>query len=79
MQFEFDPGESERNLLRCAQYLQHRHRGAQFTSEAFTTALKAHGVCISIDDKGRWLDNVYVERLWRSLKQEEIYRRAYEP
>ena len=46
--------------------------------EAFTGALKAHGVRISMDGKGRWLDNVYVERLWRSLKQEEVYRRAYE-
>ena len=53
-------------------------QGAQFTSEAFTTALKAHGVRISMDGKGRWLDNVYVERLWRSLKQEEVYRRAYD-
>ncbi len=53
-------------------------QGAQFTSEAFTGALKAHGVRISMDGKGRWLDNVYVERLWRSLKQEEVYRRAYD-
>lgn len=53
-------------------------QGAQFTSEAFTSALKAHGVRISMDGKGRWMDNVYVERLWRSLKQEEVYRRAYE-
>ncbi len=52
-------------------------QGAQFTSGAFTGALKAHGVRISMDGKGRWLDNVYVERLWRSLKQEEVYRRAY--
>ncbi len=40
--------------------------------------IKVHGVRISMDGKGRWLDNVYVERLWRSLKQEEVYRRAYE-
>ncbi len=53
-------------------------QGAQFTSEAFTGALKEHGVRISMDGKGRWLDNVYVERLWRSLKQEEVYRHAYE-
>ncbi len=53
-------------------------QGAQFTSEAFTSALKAHGVRISMDGKGRWLDNVYVERFWRSLKQEEVYRRAYD-
>ena len=46
--------------------------------EASAGALKAHGVRISMDGKGRWLDNVYVERLWRSLKQEEVYRRAYE-
>ncbi len=51
-------------------------QGAQFTSEAFTSALKAHGVRISMDGKGRWLDNAYVERFWRSLKQEEVYRRA---
>ena len=53
-------------------------QGAQFTSEAFTSALTAHGVRISMDGKGRWMDNVYVERLWRSLKQEEVYLRAYE-
>ena len=53
-------------------------QGAQFTSEAFTGALKEHGVRIPMDGKGRWLDNVYVERLWRSLKQEEVYRHAYE-
>ncbi len=55
-----------------------RTRGAQFTSEASAGALKAHGARISTDGKGRWLDNVYVERLWRSLKQEEVYRHAYE-
>ena len=53
-------------------------QGSQFTSQAFTGALKEHGVHISMDGKGRWLDNVYVERLWRSLKQEEVYRHAYE-
>ena len=53
-------------------------QGAQFTPEAFTGVPKTHGVRISMDGKGRWLDNVYVERLWRSLKQEEVYRRAYD-
>ena len=53
-------------------------RGAQFTSEAFTGALKAHGVRISMDGKGRWPGDVYVECLWRSLKQEEVYRHRYE-
>lgn len=53
-------------------------QGAQFTSEAFTGVLKAANVKISMDGKGRWVDNVFVERLWRSLKYEEIYLRAYE-
>ena len=53
-------------------------QGAQFTAEAFTEVLKAQGVAISMDGKGRWLDNVFVERLWRSVKYEDIYLRAYE-
>ena len=53
-------------------------QGAQFTAEAFTGALKAHGIVISMDGKGRWRDNVFVERLWRSVKYEDIYLRAYE-
>jgi len=53
-------------------------QGAQFTSKAFTGVLKTHGVQISMDGKGRWLDNVFVERLWRSVKYEDVYLRAYE-
>jgi putative transposase len=53
-------------------------QGAQFTSEAFTGVLKAHGIAISMDGKGRWVDNVFVERLWRSVKYEDVYLRAYE-
>ena len=53
-------------------------QGSQFTSQAFTDVLKAHNVRISMDGKGRWLDNVFVERLWRSLKYEEVYLKAYE-
>jgi putative transposase len=53
-------------------------QGAQFTSEAFTDVLKEHRVAISMDGKGRWLDNVFVERLWRSVKYEDVYLRAYE-
>ena len=53
-------------------------QGAQFTSEAFTDVLKAHGVAISMDGKGRGIDNVFIERLWRSVKYEDIYLRAYE-
>ena len=53
-------------------------QGCQFTSAAFTDVLKVAGVTISMDGKGRWIDNVFVERLWRSLKYEEVYLKAYE-
>ena len=53
-------------------------QGAQFTSEEFTAALKASNIRISMDGKGRWMDNVFIERLWRSLKYEEVYLKAYE-
>ena len=53
-------------------------QGSQFTSEAFTEALKARGVAISMDVKGAWRDNIFVERLWRSIKYEEIYLHAYD-
>ena len=53
-------------------------QGCQFTATAFTDVLKAHGVRISMDGKGRWMDNVFVERLWRSLKYEEVYLKAYD-
>lgn len=52
-------------------------QGSQFTSDAFTEKLKSHGIRISMDGKGRALDNIYVERLWRSLKYEEIYLNEY--
>ena len=53
-------------------------QGAKFTSKAFTTVLKTHAVAISMDGKGRWVDNVFVERLWRSVKYEDVYLHAYE-
>ena len=52
-------------------------QGAQFTSAAFTDKLEATGVRISMDGRGRWLDNVFVELLWRSLKYEEVDLKAY--
>lgn len=52
-------------------------QGSQFTSEAFTSVLKDHGIKISMDGVKRALDNIYVERLWRSLKYEEIYLNDY--
>ena len=53
-------------------------QGAQFTAEDFTQPLEARGVRVSMDGKGRWVDNVFVERLWRSVKYEDIYLHAYE-
>jgi len=53
-------------------------QGSQFTSGEFTGALKANDIAISMDGKGRWVDNVFVERLWRSVKYEEVYLNAYE-
>ena len=52
-------------------------QGAQFTSAAFTKVLESHGIRISMDGRGRWVDNVFVERLWRSVKYEEVYLHAY--
>ncbi len=52
-------------------------QGSQFTAEDWTAPLKAAGVAISMDGKGRWIDNVFIERLWRSAKYEEVYLRAY--
>jgi len=53
-------------------------QGSQFTCEGFTSVLVGHGVRISMDGRGRWLDNVFIERLWRSVKHEEVYLKAYE-
>ena len=53
-------------------------QGCQFTSLEFTGLLKDHGIQISMDGKGCWRDNVFVERLWKSVKYEEVYLHAYE-
>ena len=53
-------------------------QGSQFTSEAFTGILKANGIKISMDGRGRWMDNVFIERLWRSVKYEDVYLKAYD-
>ena len=52
-------------------------QGSQFTSEAFTGRLKEEGIKIGMDGKGRWRDNVFVERIWKSIKYEEVYLHAY--
>jgi len=53
-------------------------QGSQFTGEAFTSLLSSNGIAISMDGKGAWRDNVFIERLWRSVKHEEVYLRAYD-
>lgn len=53
-------------------------QGSQFTSSAFTGVLEGVDTRISMDGKGRWMDNVFIERLWRSVKYEEVYLHAYE-
>ena len=53
-------------------------QGSQFTGSAFTGVLARNGIAISMDGKGAWRDNVFVERLWRSVKYEEVYLKAYD-
>jgi transposase InsO family protein len=53
-------------------------QGSQFTAEAFTSVLRQRGVRISMDGKGRCIDNIFVERLWRSLKYEHVYQHVYD-
>jgi putative transposase len=53
-------------------------QGSQFTSDAFTEVLIDNGIAISMDGKGAWRDNVFLERFWRTLKYEEVYLKAYE-
>jgi putative transposase len=53
-------------------------QGSQFTSAAFTEVLKQHNIAISMDGKGCWRDNIFIERLWRTIKYEEVYLRAYD-
>ena len=67
----------ERALLQGLPEIFNTDQGVQFTSRAFTGSLEARGIAISMDGRGRALDNVFVERLWRSVKYEEIYLREY--
>jgi len=52
-------------------------QGSQFTAEVFTNVLRANNIAISMDGKGRWMDNVFIERLWKSVKYEDIYLKGY--
>jgi putative transposase len=53
-------------------------QGSQFTSDDFVDLIQGHGIRLSMDGKGRWVDNVFVERLWKSVKYEEVYLHAYD-
>jgi putative transposase len=53
-------------------------QGSQFTADSFTAILKAHGIKISMDGRNRWRDNIFIERLWKTVKYEEVYLKAYE-
>jgi putative transposase len=53
-------------------------QGSQFTSEAFTGVLQAQGIAVSMDGRGRYLDNIFIERLWRSYKTEDVYLKNYD-
>ena len=52
-------------------------QGSQFTAEVFTNVLRVNNIAISMDGKGRWMDNVFIERLWKSVKYEDIYLKGY--
>jgi putative transposase len=75
---EFCVEALEEALVRCGRpEIFNTDQGSQFTSDDFTGTLKRHGIMISMDGKGRYMDNIFVERLWRSLKYEEVYLNAY--
>ena len=63
---------------KCVPLIFNNDQGSQFTSQPFTGALRELGVAISMDGRGRYLDNIFIERLWRSYKTEEIYLHDYE-
>ena len=69
---------SEEALAKDRPEIFNTDQGAQFTSEAFTQTLREPGIRVSMDGKGRYLDNIFVERLWRSIKYEEVYLKAYQ-
>jgi putative transposase len=67
----------EEALHRARPEIFNSDQGSQFTADAFTSTLEAHGVAISMDGRGRAIDNVFIERLWRSVKYEEVYLKDY--
>jgi putative transposase len=68
----------ERSLLQHKPEIFNTDQGVQFTCNEFTSCLEGHGIQVSMDGKGRALDNIFVERLWRSVKYEELYPKGYD-
>jgi putative transposase len=77
MEVDFCMEALQRALRRGRPEIFNSDQGSQFTSDQFTGALKARGIAISMDGRGRCFDNIFIERLWRSLKHEEVYLRDY--
>jgi putative transposase len=77
MELDFCVEALKRALHRGRPEIFNSDQGSQFTSGAFTGELEAHGIRVSMDGRGRCFDNIFIERLWRSLKYEEVYLRDY--
>jgi len=77
MELEFCVEALKRALRRGRPEIFNNDQGAQFTSEKFTGELERRGIAISMDGRGRCFDNIFIERLWRSLKYEEVYLHDY--
>ena len=78
MDIAFCVSALEQALARFGQpQISNTDQGSQFTGAAFTGVLTAAGIRISMDGRGRWMDNVFIERLWRSLKHEDVYLKGY--
>ena len=78
MEAEFCVEALRNALLRGRCEIFNTDQGSQFTSKDWISTLKEHGISISMDGRGRYLDNIFIERLWRSVKQEKIYRYDFE-
>jgi len=78
LEVEFCIGALERALETVQPEIFNSDQGVQFTSEAFTRRLESRGIRISMDGRGRVFDNIFVERLWRSVKYEEVYLKEYQ-
>jgi putative transposase len=76
--FCVDAWEAALRVGRQAPLISNTDQGSQFTSPMFIDAVESAGVDVSMDGRGRWLDNRFIERLWRSVKYEEVYLKEYE-